>query len=365
MSNFGFEIDFLPVGEKSKSGDAICVRWGYDLLGEKPNQFVMVIDGGFAETGDVIINHIKHYYKSGVVDFMVSTHPHADHIGGLEKVLIELDVKNFALHRPWLYDNLLKFFKDGRVTDQSIKTSLKVGLEGVYKLECLAKQKNVQILDPFSSLELKEIKGIYLDVLGPSELYYKSLVPSFNVTPTDGEKEGHRLIPTGDMVDAETGKLTDDGQTSAENNSGVILCFTLPNGELVLLTGDAGMPALWRAVDVAKKRRIDLINKLVFLQVPHHGSVQNIGPSILDEMFRASEDFSGKKVTAYISVSKNPKDGHPARCVINALQERNVCVCETRGSSIRWKTGDVPSRDGWIPLEGIAHFDKVEEFVIQ
>lgn len=38
----GFEIDFLPVGEEGKSGDAIALRFG-NLFGQRSEQMVVVI----------------------------------------------------------------------------------------------------------------------------------------------------------------------------------------------------------------------------------------------------------------------------------------------------------------------------------
>ena len=46
----GFEVDFLPVGEGEKSGDAIAIRCG-NLNGSRNEQFVMVIDGGTLDSG--------------------------------------------------------------------------------------------------------------------------------------------------------------------------------------------------------------------------------------------------------------------------------------------------------------------------
>ena len=53
----GYEIDFLAVGEK-KSGDAICIRWG-NLHGSRDEQKVVVIDAGYASTGEQVIEHIE------------------------------------------------------------------------------------------------------------------------------------------------------------------------------------------------------------------------------------------------------------------------------------------------------------------
>ena len=55
----GYEIDFLSM-DMDGSGDAICVRWG-NLHGSREEQKVIVIDAGYADTGQKIVNHIETY----------------------------------------------------------------------------------------------------------------------------------------------------------------------------------------------------------------------------------------------------------------------------------------------------------------
>lgn len=53
----GFEIDFLPVGEGERSGDAIAFRYGL------PGSYrVMVVDGGTKASGEKLVEHIRLHY---------------------------------------------------------------------------------------------------------------------------------------------------------------------------------------------------------------------------------------------------------------------------------------------------------------
>ena len=52
-----FEIEFFPVGEASKAGDAIVVRYGSGGFYE-----VMVIDGGTEDSGIAIVKHVQQQY---------------------------------------------------------------------------------------------------------------------------------------------------------------------------------------------------------------------------------------------------------------------------------------------------------------
>jgi glyoxylase-like metal-dependent hydrolase (beta-lactamase superfamily II) len=72
----GFEIDFLSVGKEGQSGDAIAFRIG-NLYGDRKEQFVVVIDGGFKESGEQLVSHIKKYYQTSDIDLVILTHPDA------------------------------------------------------------------------------------------------------------------------------------------------------------------------------------------------------------------------------------------------------------------------------------------------
>src|SRR5687768_13513744 len=94
-----YEVDFLPVGDGERSGDAIAVRFGN--LNDPNQQYVVVIDGGFTDTGMELVTHIKKFYNTTHVDLVISTHPDSDHAAGLSVVLSELTVSQLWMHKPW------------------------------------------------------------------------------------------------------------------------------------------------------------------------------------------------------------------------------------------------------------------------
>lgn len=91
-----FEIDFLPVGQAGKSGDAICMQFTRPDTGAKA---VVVIDAGYKEDGEALVEHIKTHYGTTTVDLAILTHPDADHIGGMGEV-----VRNLYVTELWLHD---------------------------------------------------------------------------------------------------------------------------------------------------------------------------------------------------------------------------------------------------------------------
>ena len=93
----GYEIDFIPVGERQKSGDAIAMR-----ITENGKTEIYVIDGGTKASGEALVQHIRDYYRTNRVDYLISTHPDMDHISGLKVVLEKLEVGELWMHKPWV-----------------------------------------------------------------------------------------------------------------------------------------------------------------------------------------------------------------------------------------------------------------------
>lgn len=74
-------VHFLDVGQ----GDSEFI--------ELPNGETMLIDAGEADMGKTVVDDINAIGKTEIT-YLVATHPHSDHIGGLHEVLSAFDVKN-------------------------------------------------------------------------------------------------------------------------------------------------------------------------------------------------------------------------------------------------------------------------------
>ena len=361
----GFEIDFHPVGDRQRSGDAISLRFG-DLLANPPQQTVVVIDGGFQDCGEALVDHVQEYYKTKRVDVAVSTHSDADHSAGLAPVLEKLEVGQLLMHQPWKHTvDIARMFKDGRVTDASVRDALRESLDNALSLERIARRKGIPIIEPFAGVS--NPAGT-MWVVSPDEKYYESLLPNFRGTPQAATADLRTLAQllggfareavhrVAERWDYET--LTDEGVTSAENNSSAIMLIQVDPGYYALFTGDAGIPALGNALDYITAIGVDL-SKLRFVQVPHHGSHHNVGPTVLNRLIGPKLTTESFVKTAFVSATSDGDAEHPSKKVMNAFRRRGAPVHATQGSK-KYHFLNAPGR-GWSASVALPFYNEVEE----
>lgn len=61
------------------------------------NEYSMLIDAGNNEDGPLLVDYIKEDLNIKKIDYVVGTHPHEDHIGGLDDIINNLEVKEVYL----------------------------------------------------------------------------------------------------------------------------------------------------------------------------------------------------------------------------------------------------------------------------
>lgn len=348
-----YEVDYIPVDGGEKSGDAIVLRFG-NLNGQRSEQNIVVIDGGFKDSGELLVEHISKYYGTDQVDLVISTHPDEDHVSGLSVVLEKLKVGGLLMHKPWDHAADIKnFFKNKSITVSGLEKRIEKSLQCASDLEDLAIKKNIPIFEPFQGLKLG---GELVHILAPSSDYYESLLPSFRSTPQPKaefdiltqlrKSAGEAVKWIQDHIGIDL--LNDDEDTtSSENNSSTVILFTIADQKL-LFTGDAGKTALLNAIAYAGSVGVNLTD-LRFLDVPHHGSKRNLNSKILKSI---------KGGTAFVSASKDSKK-HPAKKVTNALRKHGSSVFITRGQALLHHDGS--SNRGWPPATPEPFHNLVEE----
>lgn len=96
-------VHFLDVGQ----GDSILIQF--------PNDSVMLVDAGPDGNGAPVISYLQ---QQGVnkIDYLVATHPHADHIGGMTAVIKEFEIDKVYMpkvtHTTKIYEDLLLAIKE-------------------------------------------------------------------------------------------------------------------------------------------------------------------------------------------------------------------------------------------------------------
>jgi beta-lactamase superfamily II metal-dependent hydrolase len=327
-----YEIDFLQVSTTEKSGDAITARF-VDGTGQWR---VLVVDAGFTDFGATVQDHINTHYGTNTVDLAVSTHPDADHINGLTQVIEQMDVCELLVHRPALHGVAGRLGK-ADVAEDLVRVAVCNG---------------VKVTEPFTGLS--RFDGM-LTVAGPTQEYYRQLLLEAVVeraavkvgSLAAGRGAGYAFreavrkalsaLPAEHFFD-------DDGGTTATNNSSVILSLAI-GGRRLLLTGDAGVPALNHALDYLDNTGFSAI-PLVFMQAPHHGSRHNMDTELLDRLLGTpGTQWGFQQVEAFVSASADaPK--HPSPVITNALLRRGAGVYSTEYGHICHS--DVPiARPGW------------------
>lgn len=79
LSGSELEVHFIDVGQ----GDCTFI-----LL---PDGKTMLIDAGNNSDGEKVVGYIKNLGVTGI-DYLIGTHPHADHIGGMDTVIANFDI---------------------------------------------------------------------------------------------------------------------------------------------------------------------------------------------------------------------------------------------------------------------------------
>ena len=355
-----FEIDLLPVGSKKKSGDCIAMRYG-DLENGKDKQTVIVVDGGYSNTWkDNLKPHLQQYYNCEYdgklhVDLVILSHPDQDHVSGLVEMAKdpEVQIGQVWMHKPW-EELTLSWFKDGRITKESLKDRLGDAFEKAKELADLSSTCSVKLLD----VGPRPIKGgALITILGPTKDFYKACIANCAKTPKQSENVEEMTQVQGIKGEIEYEpyfkgfiKWYDDVEnTSPINESSFVLLFQY-EGTKVLLTGDAGKEGLTQAIEYAEENEIRLDDCTV-VKMPHHGSRKNINPKILDALMGGTYFF--------FSCASDDLGHHPSMRLINLMTEKNMKGYKTGGNTLHWGK-DAPDR-GWTSATVYDSFPKMEK----
>jgi beta-lactamase superfamily II metal-dependent hydrolase len=365
------EIEFLAVVNASRAGDAIIVRYG-----EVHDFKLMVVDGGTAGTGETMVAHLKKQFGDNIaLEHVVLTHSDADHASGLREVLREIPVANVWLHVPWfLSGEAVHLFKNKNWTKEGLSAAIKKEYDIVAEILDLAVAAKCNLYYPFEGSTIGPFT-----VLSPRRETYLYLLPQFDKTPDPDQA----LIENARMWIGKANalwtlleravaavknwvpetwyneRLKDGGITSASNESSAVLYADLGDGRRILLTGDAGVNALWWAASYAKACGYPLQTFSV-VQIPHHGSRRNVGPSVLNELLGPIQPEGTQRFLAFVSAPVED-DKHPRKIVCNAFIRRGGRVIATQGVNAVYR-GGFPGRQGYDSADALVFSSQVEDY---
>lgn len=353
------EIDLLAVGNCTKSGDAILIRYG-DLDRGGINQTVILIDGGYPNTAEKIKGFLDRYYNCKnsegkfVIDLMILSHPDLDHVGGLVELSKDLEVKieRILMQKPWSVVNI-NDFRDGRITQNSLKNRLKESFKKAYEL-----YENIPPLKHRSAYPHDlSLKDALIRILGPSKEFYRRMLLSCPKTPDAKiieEKDQRIFCQKIEEENFYPGQEIDwnyDESTSCINESSLVILFQY-EGHNILLTGDSGKEGLEEAIEYAESIGIDL-SELDIIKMPHHGSRKNVTPEIMDQL-------GSEGTRCYISCAEGDEGHHPSKRLVNMLNQKGFRVLTTSGSNLHMGY-DAPDREDYVPAIRLGYYPTIEK----
>lgn len=141
VSNYetaNLRVHFIDVGQ------ADCT------LIQLPGGETMLIDAGNNENGTEVVDYVR---EQGIdkIDYLVGTHPHADHIGGLDDVILGLDI--------------------GKIYMPKVQSNTKTFRE---VLEA-AQKKNMKIKTARAGVEILNKENLTINIVAPNSDEYEEL----------------------------------------------------------------------------------------------------------------------------------------------------------------------------------------------
>lgn len=154
----------------------------------------MLIDAGESNQGEVVSDYLKDQGIS-TLDYVVATHPHSDHIGGMKDVLNNFKVESFIdsgyPHTTQTYEGMLNLIDQKSIPFQVAQAGQKIDLDPAV---------DIQVLNPTST---------YSDELNENSVVLKVTYDStsFLLMGDAGLETEKRLMKAGHDVDSDILKI--------------------------------------------------------------------------------------------------------------------------------------------------------------
>lgn len=186
-------VHFLDVGQ----GDSILIEYH----GES-----MLIDAGESDQGQVVTDYLQGQGIS-TLDYVVATHPHSDHIGGMDDVLNNFQVEHFIdsgyPHTTQTYENMLTTIDEKNIPFEVAQAGQTIDFDPTVEIE---------VLNPAST---------YSDDLNENSVVIRVTYgeTSFLLMGDAGLESEEKIMETGYNVDSDILKVGHHGSMSATGDA--------------------------------------------------------------------------------------------------------------------------------------------------
>jgi beta-lactamase superfamily II metal-dependent hydrolase len=291
-------------------GDTIILEWQND----SNEREIGIIDCHLKNGGpNLAVEHIlENGYKN--ISFMIMTHPHTDHFSGFLSLLDfceehKIEVNDFMhtanLDKKHLEQSLVQKVNSNHLIDSFVTYKKeRNNLKRLFrKIDDLHNDPNsileeASVVNNKSKIILNKRKGLFLEILSPSEYDEKKQYQQYTFT-----------------LNSE-GRLDIRKNQKRENNPKANLLSSfirIFSGEWqILLPSDSEKSSIERIMNMKKYNKL-FDDKLLISQIPHHGS-------LLNHYENFWINIPGKKNTP-VFISVGEKYGHPSRKVVEFFDE--------------------------------------------
>jgi competence protein ComEC len=281
-----------PSSGKEMQVHVLDVGQGDSILIISPEGKVVLVDAGDQTKGKTVLDALKRYNVQQI-DYLVATHAHPDHIGGMDDVLKNIKVLNV------LHNDIAPPEVAGSETAANPAAAQKPGQKAAVAKKPVPKK-------PGKTNELPTVKAYneYKSTVEQSGAQFQKVEPGQQID-LGGGAILTVLAPQQPLFTRE--QITKGGGNELNANS---IVMRLDYGDFsMLLAGDAEAQTEDRLLNK------DLNLAATVLKVAHHGS-----------RYASSENFLKrvKPEAAIISTSEFNRYGHPAPAVMERLKAAGV-----------------------------------------
>ncbi|MBR2032579.1 MAG: hypothetical protein IKA04_10280 [Alistipes sp.] len=339
-----YHIEMLSVG----AADTFILY----VIDTQNNGHLILIDAGNYNDGDKIIQHIRKYYNNPIIDLAIVTHCDDDHYGGFVRMLKKLsngDRDAIRIRQFWVNDPGKNHIDVNDVKYINNQPAVNNRAREIYNC------RDLNLLELIDSLRIPRTEKFaesisngyglppiirpdshftFLYIIGPTKAYYEELIPKFRdnlkYNESDNMYNESTDIATNDSLSPTLDAADDD--SSAHNQSSMIILFQPQENKRYLFMGDAGREAFDR-IPLYHKLKITNVD---WLKAPHHGSKHNLDSKMIKWI---------KPKVAYISANSN--DEYANRCTIKALKRSRCDVYSTHLDHSDFIHKQIGEREGY------------------